>query len=66
MNLIAWRQSSHCSEGASCMNVAAGDRDTVLLRESEHPDAVLSTTRARLRAFIRSAKAGQFDYFAER
>lgn len=64
MNLIAWRQSSHCSEGASCVNIAVGDREAIMLRESEHPDVVLSTTRAHLRAFICGAKAGQFDHLA--
>lgn len=65
MNGIDWQKSSYCQESASCVNVAAGDRDTIMLRESQHPDAVLSTTRARLRAFIRSAKAGQFDHLAK-
>ena len=65
MNVISWRQSSYCQESASCVNVAAGARDTIMLRESEHPDAILSTTRAPLRAFIRAAKAGQFDHVAE-
>lgn len=65
MNVISWRQSSYCQESASCVNVAAGERDTVVLRESEHPEVMLSTTRAPLRAFIRAAKAGQFDHVAD-
>ncbi|MFE2180157.1 DUF397 domain-containing protein [Streptomyces sp. NPDC059455] len=64
MNPVSWRQSSYCQESASCVNVAAGERDTIMLRESEHPEVILSTTRTRLRAFIRAAKAGQFDHVA--
>ncbi|WP_063734861.1 DUF397 domain-containing protein [Streptomyces sp. RTd22] len=64
MNVVAWRQSSYCQESASCVNVAVGEPDTIMLRESEHPEAILSTTRAPLRAFIRAAKAGHFDNFA--
>ncbi|MGW4079816.1 DUF397 domain-containing protein [Streptomyces asiaticus] len=63
MNMVDWRQSSYCQEGASCVNVAAGERETIMLRESEHPEVILSTTRTRLRTFIRAAKAGQFDNF---
>ncbi|MBA6437859.1 DUF397 domain-containing protein [Streptomyces asiaticus] len=65
MDPVSWRQSSYCQESASCVNVAAGERETIMLRESEHPEVVLSTTRARLRAFIRAARAGQFDHVGE-
>ncbi|MGV9850895.1 DUF397 domain-containing protein [Streptomyces sp. NPDC003442] len=65
MKMVDWRQSSYCQEGASCVNVAAGEHNTILLRESEHPEVILSTTRTRLRTFIRAAKAGQFDRVAE-
>ncbi|MGW2325274.1 DUF397 domain-containing protein [Streptomyces sp. NPDC001700] len=65
MNVSPWRQSSYCQESASCVNVAAGERGTIILRESEQPEAILSTTRAPLRAFIRAAKVGQFDHVAD-
>ncbi|MEU0838421.1 DUF397 domain-containing protein [Streptomyces sp. NPDC005962] len=65
MNLSSWRQSSYCQESASCVNVADGERGTIMLRESEQPETVLSTTRTRLRSFIRAAKAGQFDHVAD-
>ncbi|WNE98986.1 DUF397 domain-containing protein [Streptomyces luomodiensis] len=65
MNPVSWRQSSYCQESASCVNVARGERDTIMLRESEQPEVVLSTTRARLRTFIRAAKAGQLDHVTE-
>ncbi|MBL1113451.1 DUF397 domain-containing protein [Streptomyces sp. 110] len=65
MNPMSWRQSSYCQESASCLNVAKGEHNTILLRESEHPEVILSTTRTRLRTFIRAAKAGQFDHIGE-
>lgn len=60
-----WRKSSYSVEGSNCLYVAARERDTIMLRESEHPETVLSTTRARLRLFIRAAKVGQFDHVAD-
>ncbi|MCQ8831319.1 DUF397 domain-containing protein [Streptomyces malaysiensis] len=62
MNPVSWRQSSYCQESASCVNVARGERDTIVLRESEQPEVILTTTRTRLRTFISAAKAGQFDH----
>lgn len=60
-----WQKSSYSVEGSNCLYVAAGELDTIMLRESEQPEVVLSTTRARLRTFIRAAKAGQFDCATE-
>jgi hypothetical protein len=60
-----WRKSSYSVEGSNCLYVAAREYDTIMLRESEHPEAVLATTRAHLRAFIRAAKAGRFDQLKE-
>ncbi|MBW8093798.1 MULTISPECIES: DUF397 domain-containing protein [Streptomyces] len=61
VNLSAdWRKSTHSGDASNCVNVAASDR-AVLLRESDDPDVILSTTPASLRAFIRGAKAGDFD-----
>ncbi|MBD3005564.1 MULTISPECIES: DUF397 domain-containing protein [unclassified Streptomyces] len=65
MTPVSWRQSSYCQESASCVNVAEGEHDSIMLRESEQPEVVLTTTRTRLRTFIRAAKAGQFDQVAE-
>ncbi|WNE98985.1 DUF397 domain-containing protein [Streptomyces luomodiensis] len=65
MSECRWQKSSYSVEGSNCLYVAAGERDTIMLRESEQPEVVLSTTRARLRTFIRAAKAGQFDHVTE-
>lgn len=60
-----WRKSSYSVEGSNCLYVAAREHRTIMLRESEQPETVLSTNRTRLRAFIRAAKAGQFDHVAD-
>ncbi|MFF5582470.1 DUF397 domain-containing protein [Streptomyces hygroscopicus] len=61
---VEWRKSSYSADAGNCVNVAASDR-AVLLRESDDPDVILSTTPASLRAFIRGAKAGDFDRVQE-
>ncbi|MCQ8833061.1 DUF397 domain-containing protein [Streptomyces samsunensis] len=55
-----WRKSTHSGDAGNCVNVAASDR-AILLRESDDPHVVLTTTPTVLRAFIRGAKAGAFD-----
>ncbi|WAP58417.1 DUF397 domain-containing protein [Streptomyces sp. S465] len=65
MSECRWQKSSYSVEGSNCLYVAAGERDTIMLRESEQPEVVLSTTRAHLRTFIRAAKAGQLDHVTE-
>ncbi|WP_253209363.1 DUF397 domain-containing protein [Streptomyces niphimycinicus] len=59
-----WRKSTHSGDAGNCVNVAASDR-AVLLRESDDPSVVLTTTPAALRAFIRGAKDGAFDGIEE-
>ncbi|WP_413799497.1 DUF397 domain-containing protein [Streptomyces iranensis] len=55
-----WRKSSYSVGEGQCVEVtsAAG---RVRLRESDDPGTVLTTGRAVLAAFVRSAKAGAFD-----
>jgi hypothetical protein len=57
-----WQKSSYSQQGANCIHVAAPARHTVKLRESDEPDVVLTATPATLGAFIRGAKAGEFDH----
>ncbi|MGY1455225.1 DUF397 domain-containing protein [Streptomyces sp. SS8] len=65
MSNLAWQKSTYSGEAANCVYVAASDDGTIKLRESDGPDAVLTTTPERLAAFIRSAKAGELDRFTE-
>lgn len=58
-----WQKSSFSGngDGTECIEVAATD-GTVLLRESDTPDIVVTTSPAKLRAFILGVKAGEFDH----
>ncbi|MFI1190726.1 DUF397 domain-containing protein [Streptomyces californicus] len=62
---VQWRKSSKSSnaEGSDCLELAEHGGE-ILLRESDNPDVVVRTTRAKLRAFLGGAKEGEFDDFA--
>lgn len=57
---IQWRKSSYSEQSGNCLELAVVDGQ-VLLRESDEPDVVVRTTRAKLAAFLAGAKAGEFD-----
>ncbi|MFC5722755.1 DUF397 domain-containing protein [Streptomyces gamaensis] len=61
---VQWRKSSKSTDSqGNCLEVAALG-DEILIRESDDPDVVIRTTQAKLRAFIDSAVAGEFDSLA--
>ncbi|MEW1720966.1 DUF397 domain-containing protein [Streptomyces sp. NPDC093109] len=62
---IQWRKSSKSSnaEGSDCLELAEQGGE-ILMRESDNPDIVIRTTRAKLRAFLGGAKEGEFDDLA--
>ncbi|WP_431043481.1 DUF397 domain-containing protein [Streptomyces sp. P1-3] len=62
MRQVRWRKSSFSGTGPdnNCVELGAAD-GLVRLRESDDPAVVLATTPAALAAFLRAAKAGQFD-----
>ncbi|MBD3004476.1 MULTISPECIES: DUF397 domain-containing protein [unclassified Streptomyces] len=64
MPTYQWRKSSYSADASNCVNVAAAN-GVIAMRESDDPDVVLTTTPAVLRAFIRGAKAGDFDRIQE-
>ncbi|MEU2991990.1 DUF397 domain-containing protein [Streptomyces griseoincarnatus] len=57
---IQWRKSSYSEQSGNCLELAVVDGQ-VLVRESDDPDVVVRTTRAKLAAFLAGAKAGEFD-----
>ncbi|MDW6062898.1 DUF397 domain-containing protein [Streptomyces sp. FXJ1.4098] len=68
MSLISWpadgwRKSSYSAdaEGNACVELARTP-DSILLRESDEPHTVITTTPAALRALTRAVKAGRFDH----
>jgi hypothetical protein len=52
MRAIDWQKSSFSNEEGSCVELATVDVDTLAIRESDYPDAVLTTTAPRLRALL--------------
>jgi hypothetical protein len=60
---IDWQKSSFSgNEGPNCVEIAQ-DGDAILIRESDAPHVILSTTRANLAALIAGVEAGEFDHF---
>lgn len=54
---IQWRKSTQSSsaEGNNCLELADFGGE-ILMRESDNPDVVIRTSRAKLRAFLGGAK----------
>ncbi|MFG2906446.1 DUF397 domain-containing protein [Kitasatospora sp. NPDC048286] len=64
MSHLAWQKSSFSDAdgGSTCVELATGGADDRHLRESDDPSVVITTSAAKLRAFLRGAKAGEFDH----
>ncbi|GAA2347038.1 hypothetical protein GCM10010246_37010 [Streptomyces cuspidosporus] len=63
---MARRKSSFSTgEAANCLEPAADPMGTPRLRESDDPEVVIAAPAATLRAFLRAAKAGEFDRMIE-
>ncbi|MDT3396951.1 DUF397 domain-containing protein [Streptomyces sp. B1866] len=58
---LAWVKSSFSDAGGNNCVELATDGDRVAIRESADPTQVITTRPTALRAFIRAAKAGEFD-----
>ncbi|MEU4890817.1 DUF397 domain-containing protein [Streptomyces sp. NPDC044780] len=65
MTELNWQKSSYSSagDGNSCIELASLGA-AVALRESDDPRTVVTTTPTKLRALLRSIKAGEFDHLA--
>jgi Domain of unknown function (DUF397) len=63
--VLKWQKSTFSGpdDGNACVELATSPAG-VHLRESDDPGELLTTTRDRLGAFIRAAKAGEFDHLA--
>ncbi|MFG2843074.1 DUF397 domain-containing protein [Kitasatospora sp. NPDC048296] len=66
MSELRWQKSSFSgsNEGGNCVELAAGAEDVRHLRESDDPSVIVTTSTAKLRAFILGAKAGEFDHLS--
>ncbi|MFD8377750.1 DUF397 domain-containing protein [Streptomyces sp. NPDC059679] len=58
---LKWQKSSYSGAGGENCVELARRADTTLIRESDDPRVVVSTTPMRLAAFIAGVKAGDFD-----
>ncbi|GAB2583534.1 hypothetical protein GCM10027168_15370 [Streptomyces capparidis] len=64
---LEWHRSTFSGGGdggGECIELAA-EGDFVYLRESDHPEKVVVTTRAKWDAFVLGVQAGEFDHFVE-
>ncbi|WP_033322187.1 DUF397 domain-containing protein [Streptomyces yerevanensis] len=57
---IQWRKASYSEQSGNCLELAVVDGQ-ILVRESDEPGVVVSTTPAKLAAFLAGAKARKFD-----
>ncbi|MET9293585.1 DUF397 domain-containing protein [Streptomyces sp. NPDC003077] len=60
---IAWQKSSFsgAGQGQDCIEVAPVD-GAIKMRESDHPEVIITTSVQKLRAFVLGVKAGEFDH----
>ncbi|MEL5957519.1 DUF397 domain-containing protein [Streptomyces sp. CLV115] len=60
---INWQKSSFsgADNNQSCIELAPVD-GSIKVRESDDPDVVVTTSVAKLRAFVLGVKAGEFDH----
>ncbi|MDN3054438.1 DUF397 domain-containing protein [Streptomyces sp. SRF1] len=60
-----WRKSSYSDQNESnCVELAQRDATAILLRESDEPHTVITTTPLALRALTRAVKAGRLDHLS--
>lgn len=62
---VQWRKSSFSGtdEENNCVELAVWE-GRVLIRESDAPEVIVTTSPQKLRAFLTGAKAGEFDGLA--
>ncbi|WKK26624.1 DUF397 domain-containing protein [Streptomyces olivoreticuli] len=56
-----WQKSSYSGDASNCLNIAATDDSTLLLRESDNPTSILSPSAAKLGALISAVKGNRFS-----
>ncbi|MFE5667052.1 DUF397 domain-containing protein [Streptomyces niveus] len=60
---IVWQKSSYSGpdDNQNCVELAHAEGQ-ILLRESDVPDTIVTTSPEKLRAFLLGVKAGEFDH----
>ncbi len=60
---LKWQKSSFSGAGGeNCVEIAERG-DTILIRESDAPNAHTSTSRSKFAALVKGVQAGEFDHF---
>ncbi|MFE7116245.1 DUF397 domain-containing protein [Streptomyces sp. NPDC057654] len=61
---LKWQKSSFSGAGGeNCVEIAERG-DSIMIRESDTPNAQTSTSRSKFAALIKGVRAGKFDHFA--
>ncbi|MFI1188916.1 DUF397 domain-containing protein [Streptomyces californicus] len=60
---LEWQKSSFSATQEQCVEITE-NAGQILMRESDDPSAVTTTSREKFAAFIQGVKAGEFDHFA--
>ncbi|CAM5442350.1 MULTISPECIES: DUF397 domain-containing protein [Streptomyces] len=62
INPINWQKSSFSGGGGeNCIEVATHE-GSIVMRESDDPSSTITTSRAKMAAFIAGMKNGEFDH----
>jgi predicted secreted Zn-dependent protease len=48
-----------------CFEVAAGEGDLIHIRQTDEPEKIVTTTRAKWQAFVLGVQNNEFDHFVE-
>jgi hypothetical protein len=56
-----WIKAKSSLSNGACVELTIADGDTILVRNSRHPEVCISYTRAELDAFFQGVKDGEFD-----
>ncbi|WP_326582419.1 DUF397 domain-containing protein [Streptomyces sp. NBC_00481] len=59
MSRLHWQKSTYCGDASNCVNLATAPTGHILLRESDTPTTILTTTPAPLRSLIRTLKGAE-------
>ncbi|WP_200303730.1 DUF397 domain-containing protein [Streptomyces adelaidensis] len=59
MPTISWQKSTYSGDSINCVNLATTPSGHVLLRESDDPAVILTTTPVLLNSLIRALKSQQ-------
>lgn len=59
-----WRKAKASQGNSNCVEVFRIEDDVIVIRESDRPLDVITTSRANFAAFLAGVKAGEFDHLA--